>query len=674
MSSGCGDVLSLADLQTAKKHQIFEAEVITGKSGGVAGGADIDYATNAVTGQTQKTLPAVLRDAGFSPVSWDFSTGGTLTANDRDKVVYDPVSKTWYSYTGTLPVVVPASFNPVGNANWKPQSDPYLRDELANTTDPALGAYLIGTIYDGSGAIGRGQNSKNYDWISLKDFGAAGDGVTDDTVALQSALDWLKTGSNKTLLIPGGEYLISAVSVTFSGLSSVNNNIVGDGCLRHSATSGDMITISGAMYCSFNLNIVGDGYDTLTIPNYQTADPTGCQQAIVFAGNRACKLKVRATGYPGRVLRVKAGGAVKQSFIDLDITTGNDTCGQAMYLQGTDAWGCISFAQTNWDYYGSVLDTITDVSVVYWEAGVKNQSAPSIILNNVVNSHITTLAVGGAKVQVNSGSGITIQKMLCGETLDYGLEVIGSGTGQPKHQITIHSFLSGNAVTSAIRLSNVVGATFTDILTDGGNYGISFYNLCRDIRINGHVRNPNVSAYYCAVGSLENVLISGKMYGAGTADFCDFRNATSTTNVALEDTTIVTGGRYLLTANASNGVTVQRGNWSGTTFSLTDAINYTPRTIRDVANINTRRTAVALTFASGSASGSTTTLTHNLYRAPNEVFVTITDPANTVSAGNNVVMVQSITSSTITFKYSGSSSLANALNFTVTAKCEERSN
>lgn len=52
MSSGCGDVLSLADLQTAKKHQIFEAEVITGKSGGVAGGANIDYATNAVTGQT----------------------------------------------------------------------------------------------------------------------------------------------------------------------------------------------------------------------------------------------------------------------------------------------------------------------------------------------------------------------------------------------------------------------------------------------------------------------------------------------------------------------------------------------------------------------------------------------------------------------------------------------
>ncbi|MGD7309538.1 hypothetical protein, partial [Ralstonia pseudosolanacearum] len=60
MSSGCGDVLSLNDLQIAKKHQIFEAEVITGKQGGVAGGADIDYATNQVTWQTQQTLPAVV--------------------------------------------------------------------------------------------------------------------------------------------------------------------------------------------------------------------------------------------------------------------------------------------------------------------------------------------------------------------------------------------------------------------------------------------------------------------------------------------------------------------------------------------------------------------------------------------------------------------------------------
>lgn len=139
MSSGCGDVLSLADLQTAKKHQIFEAEVITGKSGGVAGGADIDYATNQVTGQIQKTMPAILRDLGFSLASFDFASGGTLGVNDRDKVVLWPISAggdgNYYSWRGALPKTIPAASTPastggVSNSAWQPVTDGSLRDEV----------------------------------------------------------------------------------------------------------------------------------------------------------------------------------------------------------------------------------------------------------------------------------------------------------------------------------------------------------------------------------------------------------------------------------------------------------------------------------------------------------------------------------------------------------------
>lgn len=151
MSSGCGDVLSLEDLKTAKKHQTFEAEVITGKSGGIAGGADIDYATNQVTGQVQKTLPAVLRDAGFFPAGFDFTTGGTLTSSDRNKVVYDPVSQAWYSWSGSLPKVIPAGTNPLLDANWKPQTDPKLRDDLENgmyRTDATAVKYVPGVVID----------------------------------------------------------------------------------------------------------------------------------------------------------------------------------------------------------------------------------------------------------------------------------------------------------------------------------------------------------------------------------------------------------------------------------------------------------------------------------------------------------------------------------------------
>ncbi|EBC7361216.1 endorhamnosidase, partial [Salmonella enterica] len=138
MSSGCGDVISINDLQIAKKHQLFEAEVITGKAGGVAGGADIDYATNQVTLQTQKTLPAVLRDAGFSPASFNFTTGGTLGVNDADKAVLWPVEDggdgNYYAWRGSLPKVIPASSTPlttggISDAAWVAFGDIAFRAE-----------------------------------------------------------------------------------------------------------------------------------------------------------------------------------------------------------------------------------------------------------------------------------------------------------------------------------------------------------------------------------------------------------------------------------------------------------------------------------------------------------------------------------------------------------------
>lgn len=227
MSSGCGDVLSLADLQTAKKHQIFEAEVITGKSGGVATGADIDYATNQVTGQTQKTLPAVLRDTGFSPVPWDFSIGGTLTVNDRDKVVYDPVSQTWYSYVGTLPVTVPAGFNPVGNADWKPQSDPELREDLAATVE-GLGDNLVGHPQSGL--------TVNAEIESLKAANTAQDVLISDVESF--AISAIKTSAQNLASVKDSD-----PSVQYDGFG---NTVFWNGrnlfCFRRSPSHLDSVT------------------------------------------------------------------------------------------------------------------------------------------------------------------------------------------------------------------------------------------------------------------------------------------------------------------------------------------------------------------------------------------------------------------------------------------------
>ena len=43
--------------------------------------------------------------------------------------------------------------------------------------------------------------------VSVKDFGAVGDGITDDTVAIQAAINSIRDG---VVLVPGGKYLVNS--------------------------------------------------------------------------------------------------------------------------------------------------------------------------------------------------------------------------------------------------------------------------------------------------------------------------------------------------------------------------------------------------------------------------------------------------------------------------------
>lgn len=64
----------------------------------------------------------------FVCLSDSFATG--LVVNTRNELIFH--NGIGYTYLGSLPVTISAGINPVGNVDWKPQTDPNIRQDLSN--------------------------------------------------------------------------------------------------------------------------------------------------------------------------------------------------------------------------------------------------------------------------------------------------------------------------------------------------------------------------------------------------------------------------------------------------------------------------------------------------------------------------------------------------------------
>jgi len=93
-------------------------------------------------------------------------------------------------------------------------------------------------------------------WADVRAFGATGNGATDDTTAIQAAIDSLTDGGD--VLFPPGTYLISGITITTAGIRLL-------GCGRNASTityttaSGNMISVSANNVIVEGLEIDGPG-------------------------------------------------------------------------------------------------------------------------------------------------------------------------------------------------------------------------------------------------------------------------------------------------------------------------------------------------------------------------------------------------------------------------------
>ena len=170
----------------------------------------------------------------------------------------------------------------------------------------AINATKLNFLQAGASGVARTVDSKLKDTVSVKDFGTVGDGVTDDTAAIQAAINNAAV-NNRLLLFPLGTYLVTNTLTIYSGstlrgeagwaypaaygptLSSNilfqptslknlfdvgnNPNIGGVPAFYTKISISNLILLgNGATYSQYGLNldkVIYSNFDNLTITNFK---------------------------------------------------------------------------------------------------------------------------------------------------------------------------------------------------------------------------------------------------------------------------------------------------------------------------------------------------------------------------------------------------------------------
>jgi hypothetical protein len=132
----------------------------------------------------------------------------------------------------------------------------------------------------GSGATQRTALEKFRDVVSVQDFGAVGDSVTDDTAAIQAAVDSVIAAGGGTLRFPRGRYRVT--STISANVQSAAIHLEGDSILF--TTTGTVIDWRGG-----NNDIVFDmpGYGCISNMFINNANLATNVTAVAYAGTSA---------------------------------------------------------------------------------------------------------------------------------------------------------------------------------------------------------------------------------------------------------------------------------------------------------------------------------------------------------------------------------------------------
>ncbi len=270
-------------------------------SGNIMPGATVMVYEAATT-----TLATGLQDESGAPLANPF------TADSSAKVAfYAPDGLYDITVVGNgRTVTIRAQFVSVDGAS-------VLRSDLAATG----GAALVGFQQAGTGAVAATAQIKLRETVSVKDFGAVGDGVTDDTAAMNAAAAAAGT-AKKALFVPSGVYKMTApwvipikVHVIGESMSIQDSYDPGPewnyGAVIYKAHTGGAVQKIGAAHYD-----EGAPIENITVSSHRTTYPGGAGFVLDQCSNvHLIRCNVFGVGGDAFVLGVTAGDVTGHNYV-----------------------------------------------------------------------------------------------------------------------------------------------------------------------------------------------------------------------------------------------------------------------------------------------------------------------------------------------------------------------
>jgi hypothetical protein len=374
-------------------------------------------------------------------------------------------------------------------------------------TDGALQEFISQFTNTGTGATARTVKSKLQDTVSVKDFGAAGDGATDDTAAIQAALD---ANPGRSVHFPQGTYLISStltIDVTGGGAYTGIAAFIGAGASQtiiDNRSSGAAIKVTAGSGGDFAYNF------TVASLRITSGATTAGSMGIELESCRFATIEhVRIDGLDSHgIYGLSTSGDFTDTAQILIRQTEIESCGGYGIYAASDSGGI----QYNWNLeqtrvgsctLGGVLyESLTNASLrscgIYYNEGfgvkITNRSGES--LSKIIHIDQCEFDTNdGVQLQVDNISGLTV-------TNPYLVANAGLGTDFTKGIVVTagHGVVINQA---APRLaSSLTGLTVIEI-------GASV--------VNAAIRDTVYSGYWVLNGDLYNDL-------SGVALIDDYQN------------------------------------------------------------------------------------------------------------------------------------------------------